>query len=93
MKDEMSGTLIQEGYFLGIKQYGYWDKEGNRVEKSTWAGVKKNSITWVELTSLFKGQSITKINPVRFFRSLSHLTIQIIPNSTTLSFKPHKSLD
>jgi hypothetical protein len=23
MKDEMSGTLIQEGYFLGIKQYGY----------------------------------------------------------------------
>jgi hypothetical protein len=23
MKDEMSGTLIQEGYFLGIKRYGY----------------------------------------------------------------------
>jgi hypothetical protein len=95
MKDEMSGTLIQEGYFLGIKRYGYWyfDKDNKRIEKSVWAGVKKNSISWTELESLFKGQSITKINPLRFFKSLSRLTIQIRPTSTTLSFKPHKSLD
>jgi len=47
MKDEMDGILIKEALFLGIKKYGYYyyDNEGSRVEKSTIAGVKINSVT------------------------------------------------
>lgn len=32
MKDELNGKIIQEGYFLGIKQYGFWylDSDGNQ---------------------------------------------------------------
>ncbi len=35
MKDELSGITINEAYFLGIKQYGYWyvDSKGERIEK------------------------------------------------------------
>lgn len=57
MKDEMEGIIIQEALFLGIKQYGYWfyDKDGNRVERSTWAGVPKNTISWDDMIKLANG--------------------------------------
>ena len=49
MKDELKGNLISEAYFLGIKQYGYYyhDKDTNeRVEKSVFAGVSRDSLTF-----------------------------------------------
>jgi DNA polymerase type B, organellar and viral len=41
MKDELDGKFILEGYFLGIKQYGYkyLDNNNQIVENSTFAGV------------------------------------------------------
>jgi hypothetical protein len=39
MKDELDGCLINEGYFLGIKRYGYYYHDGKNkiVEKSVFA--------------------------------------------------------
>lgn len=50
-KDELDGLVIKEGYFLGIKKYGYWyiDKSNKRIEKSTFAGVTRNALTWDEV--------------------------------------------
>jgi len=31
-KDEMNGIPIEEAYFLGIKQYGYWFYDENNVK-------------------------------------------------------------
>lgn len=51
MKDEMKGIIIQEAYFLDIKKYGYWyfDKDGNRIEKSTIAGVERNTVSFKDI--------------------------------------------
>lgn len=47
-KDELNGCLIQEIYVLGIKQYAYWynDNNGHRIEKSVWAGVERDSLSF-----------------------------------------------
>jgi hypothetical protein len=46
MKDELKGNIIEEAYFFGIKQYGYYfiNSKGNRIERSVFAGVERNSI-------------------------------------------------
>jgi len=51
LKDEMNGTLIQEGCFLGIKQYGYWylDNNNHRIERSVYAGLERNSVKFDNL--------------------------------------------
>ena len=56
MKDELNGLLISEAYFLGIKQYGFWytDVNGSRIEKSVWAGVTRNSLSFNDIISLRK---------------------------------------
>jgi hypothetical protein len=48
MKDELKGLIIKEGYFLGIKKYGYQylDKSNNLVTKSTFAGIERNSLSF-----------------------------------------------
>jgi hypothetical protein len=48
MKDELNGLTITRGYFLGIKKYGYIykDLEGNKIEKSVIAGVKRDSVNF-----------------------------------------------
>jgi len=95
MKNELDGIVIEEGYFLGIKQYGYWyyDKDGNRVEKSVFAGVKRDSLTFNEIKSLYEGNEITKEIPTRFYKNLECLSINIKSTKTTLNFNPDKSLD
>ena len=62
-KDEMNGSLIQEAYFLGIKQYGYWfyDENNQRIERSVFAGVIRDSITFKEIKDLSKGKIISKV--------------------------------
>lgn len=57
-KDELDGCIIEEIYVLGIKQYGFWyyDKQGNRVERSVWAGYTRDSITFDEIEQIFNGK-------------------------------------
>ncbi len=48
MKDELNGQIIQEAYFLGVKQYGYWLKDpitGQHQDRSVFAGVPRNAVT------------------------------------------------
>ena len=75
----MSGTLIKEAYFLGIKQYGYYytDELGNRIEKSVFSGVPKNMIAFQEIIDLHNNKTVNKIIPLRFFRSFKNLSITI----------------
>ena len=94
MKDELGGLVIKEAYFLGIKQYGFWyyDKEGNRIEKSVWAGVKRNSLSFKDIVSLFNGESITRTISNRFYKSITDLSVIIKDSHVTVEFKPHKAL-
>jgi len=79
MKDEMNGILIQEACFVGPKKYGYWylDEIGNKVEKSVFAGVTRNSLTFNQIKAIFNGEVITTIVDNRFFKSFNNLTITI----------------
>lgn len=94
MKDELDGNTIIEGYFLGIKQYGYKYKNNNNeiIEKSTFAGVTKDSLTFNEVIKIFNGESITKIIPIRFFKSFINLNINIKPTKMTIKKNSHKKL-
>ena len=94
MKDELNGCRISEAYFLGIKQYGYYyyDKNNNRIERSVWAGVSRDSLSFEEVIKLFKGESINKVIDTRFFKSLINLNVEVKSTKTTIEFKPHKSL-
>lgn len=89
MKDELSGLFIQEAYFLGLKKYGYWylDKEGNRIEQSVFAGVKRNSLSFNELIELSNGSTIHRNIDSRFYKSFTNLNISI--KSANISI--HKS--
>ena len=75
MKDELDGLLIKEAYFLDIKKYGYWylDKKGNRVEKSTIAGVPRNSVSFKEIESLVKGSTLTREINNMFYHDFTKL--------------------
>jgi len=56
MKDELDGKIITEAYLLGIKQYGYkYIDNYNVIERSTFAGVPKNSISFNYSVKLANG--------------------------------------
>jgi hypothetical protein len=86
MKDELNGLSIKEGYFLGIKKYGYKyiDKNNNLVTKSTFAGIEKNSLTFDEIIKLSKGDKLVKEIPTRFFKSFKTLSINIDSTHVTI---------
>jgi len=78
MKDELEGSVIEEAYFLGIKRYGYWyTKNDVRIEQSVFSGIKRNSLTFSEITELFKGATLIKSVENRFYKSFKDLSIQI----------------
>jgi len=91
MKDELNGLTIKEGYFLGIKKYGYQysDENNNLVTKSTFSGIEKNSLSFDEIIKLSKGNKIVKEIPVRFYKSFQTLSITIDSTHVTIS----RSLD
>jgi hypothetical protein len=93
MKDELDGLTIKEGYFFGIKQYGYWyiDKE-NKIEKSVFAGIKRDSLTFNEIKNIFNGNIIIKDIPIKFYKSLEILNIKIKSSTTTILFNTDKIL-
>lgn len=78
-KDELNGGVIEEAEFLGIKQYGYWfyDENGKRVEKSVFAGVKRDSLSFDQIKHLQKGGKIIINAKDRFYKSLLNLNISI----------------
>jgi len=51
MKNELTkwgGVIIDKAYFLGIKKYGYvfTNKESKIIDKSVFAGAKRDTITF-----------------------------------------------
>ncbi|KDR65024.1 hypothetical protein GALMADRAFT_82379 [Galerina marginata CBS 339.88] len=94
MKDELNGLLIEEAYFLGIKQYGYYyfDKNDNRIEKSVFSGITRDSLSFTEIESLFKGEILVKSTPNRFFKSLKYLHIKIKTVNTNIVKSSEKLL-
>lgn len=93
-KDEMNGLIIQEGVFLGIKQYGYWyfNKDGERVVKTVFAGVKRDSLTFDQILDLKNNKQITVKNDNRFFKSLNDLNIKIKSTFTNIKQNNDKIL-
>lgn len=93
-KDEMDGIIIEEAYFLGVKQYGYWfyDKEGTKIERSVFAGIPRDSITFNEVISLSKGKTLVRSISNRFFKSLNSFKIKISDSKITIKRSENKVL-
>jgi len=91
LKDELKGKWIKQGYFLGIKKYGYID-ENNEVH-SIFSGIERNSLSWNEIVQIANGFTVIKQSRVRFFKNLISLNITI-KNSleTSIIFNPRKKL-
>ena len=94
MKDELNGSIIEEGLFLGIKKYGYWylDRDGNKIESSVFAGVKRNSLSFSEVIELFKGFKLHKSIDNRFYKSFNDLNISIKSSSISIQKSDSKVL-
>ena len=94
MRDELNGKIILEAYFLGIKQYGYkyLDDNNQIIEKSIFAGVPKNNITFNDIIKLANDNKLTKLIPIRFFKSLKILSINIKPTKITIQKNSNKTL-
>lgn len=98
MKDILKGKggdLIEEAYFLWIKQYGYYYKYLDIVtesikmkSKSVFAGVPRYCLTFNEIIKIFNVETIIKQTPNRFFKSLKSLEITI--KSIKISIKKTK---
>jgi hypothetical protein len=65
--------------FLGIKQYGYYyfDDDGTRIDRSTFAGIPRNSLSFKEVSDVFNGIELNKTIPLRFYKSFKDLSITI----------------
>jgi DNA polymerase type B, organellar and viral len=94
-KDELNGLVIKQAYFLGIKNYAYTIEYPNKEikEYSVWAGVKRNTISFSEIISLFKGDSITKEVKNVFHKSLRKLDISIKDNLKSINIIEFKILN
>lgn len=86
MKDELNGLLIDKAYFLGIKQYGYsyHDTSGQVFEKSVFAGVTRDSLSFKEIQRIYNGETLFKETSDRFFKSLKFLSVKIKPSHTNI---------
>ena len=55
-------------------------------------GIKRNSISFEDIESLYKGGKITRTIHNRFFKSLVNLNIAIKDTKVTIEFNPSKKL-
>jgi DNA polymerase type B, organellar and viral len=94
MKDELNGSVIEEGLFLGLKKYGYWyfDKDGNKIVSSVFAGVQRNSLSFDEIIDLYKGFKLHKPIDYRFYKSFNNLNISIKSTSISIQKSDRKLL-
>lgn len=81
LKDELAGLIIDKAYFLGIKQYGYAYKDlgGNTLNKSVWAGITRDILSFEILADIANGATHHIVTEKRFFRDFSNLDIAIKP--------------
>jgi hypothetical protein len=83
MIDELKGETIKEAYFLGLKQYGYSyffnDPDLGIIlkEASIFAGIKRDSLSLLEIKKMHFGGNIKKTIPSKFFKSFTNLSIKI----------------
>jgi len=82
LKDELEGMIISKAYFLGPKKYGYQIKlsDDSLVDKSVFAGVTRNSLSFNEIEKLAKGDTLHKTKSLQFNRDMEHLNISITNN-------------
>ena len=75
-------NLLKKLIFLGIKQYGYQytDVSGNIIERSTFAGVPKDTLSFDEIKLIHNNEIVIKKVPLRFYKSFKDLTISIKHN-------------
>jgi len=94
MKDELNGLVIKQAYFLGIKEYGYTIEYSNKEikEYSVWAGVKRNTISFSEITEMYEGKTIEKEVKNVFHKSLRKLDISIKDNQVSIKKLEFKKL-
>jgi hypothetical protein len=94
MKDELKGQWIDKAYFLGIKQYGYYyhDKNNQVIEKSVFAGVPRDSLTFENVKTIFNGGIIEKNIPIRFYKSFNSLNITIKNSKLKIKMNSKKRL-
>jgi DNA polymerase family B len=94
MKDELNGSVINEAYFLGIKQYGYWymDSNNQRIEQSVFAGITRNSLKFEEIVKLFNGLTLYKFVENRFYKSFKNLSISIKSVNVSIKMNSDKKL-
>ena len=95
LKDELNGQVIQEAYFLGPKKYGYYlfDKEtGLKQDFSVFSGIPRNSLSFDEVKSIFKGQFVSKNISNRFFKSFINLNVTIKDTIITIKNTNQKQL-
>jgi DNA polymerase type B, organellar and viral len=94
MKDELKGLIIKEAYFLGIKKYGfqYLDESGNLITRSVFAGIQRDYLTFDEIIKLAKDSTLVKEIPLRFYKSLKNLSINIDSTHVSISRSLDKTL-
>jgi len=85
LKDELGGISIDKAYFLGVKQYGYTykDPDGNYIDKSVWAGITRDSLSFKVIESLATGDNHKVESKDRFFRNFAQLNLTIRPTTFT----------
>lgn len=55
--------------------FWYLDHSGQRIEKSVWAGVSRDTLSFRDVTALSKGCILTRDVSNRFIKSIINLTI------------------
>lgn len=73
MKDELAGGFVQEAYFFGVKKYAYIDQQGSI--KTIFSGVPRNSLTWEEVLRLANHETVRKMLPIQFHKTIERLEI------------------
>lgn len=94
MKDELDGKIIKEALFLDIKKYGYYyvNEDNNIVNRSVVSGVERDSLTFEDFKSIFKGISLTTNVSERLFKIFKYLQVKIITTRVTIKHEPFKLL-
>lgn len=92
MKKELEGHMISEAYFFGIKKYGfkYTDNEGNIINKSVFAGIERDSLSWSKIETLAKDDILIIPQKENFVKTISDLNIQIIKPEVNSNIKISK---